>query len=51
MMIAAMNEARRRELTELAAALGVTFQDLSLLQLAMTHTSYANEAKRPLECN
>ncbi len=35
----------RRELIQLAEKLGVKFNDLSLLQQALTHTSYANESK------
>ncbi len=34
---------REAELHELETALGYTFQDLSLLETALTHSSYANE--------
>ena len=39
------SEAWRRDLIQLAEKLGVKFNDLSLLQQALTHTSYANESK------
>jgi len=50
-MIARISKAREYDLRQLSEALGVTFQDLGLLQLALTHTSFANESKRPLEQN
>ena len=40
-----LSEKRKQELLHLAADLGVEFRDLSLLQQALTHTSYANESK------
>jgi len=48
-MIAKMDAAREQALQELAQELGVTFHDLTLLQLALTHTSFANEARGPVE--
>ena len=48
-MIAKMDAARTEALQKLAAQLGVTFRDLALLQLAMTHTSFANEAHGHVE--
>ena len=36
------SESRRQELLALATSLGVEFRDLSLLQQALTHTSFAN---------
>lgn len=36
---------RRKKLLELSRSLGVEFNDLGLLNQALTHTSYANEAK------
>ncbi|MCI6157986.1 MAG: ribonuclease III [Selenomonadaceae bacterium] len=50
-MIARISKARAYDLRQLSETLGVTFQDLSLLQLALTHTSFANESKQPLEQN
>lgn len=50
-MIARISKAREYDLRQLSETLGVTFQDLGLLQLALTHTSFANESKRPLEQN
>lgn len=41
-----LTDARRRELVTLASKLGVTFTDIGLLHEALTHTSYANEAKK-----
>ena len=38
-------ENRRKELTELAEHLGVRFNDLAILDEALTHSSYANEMK------
>jgi ribonuclease-3 len=40
-----MTETRKRELAALANRLGVKFKDLSILDEALTHTSYANEAR------
>ncbi|MCR5757226.1 MAG: ribonuclease III [Selenomonas sp.] len=37
---------RIEELQELSARLGVEFKDMSLLQQALIHSSYANEAKK-----
>ena len=37
---------RQKALEELSARLGIAFQELSLLDQALTHTSYANEAVR-----
>lgn len=42
---------RERELTELAATLGVKFNDLAYLDQALTHTSYANEVKENIVHN
>ncbi len=39
-----LTESRRKELLELSRRLGVEFRDLSLLDQALTHTSFANEA-------
>ena len=50
-MIASMSDARRAELGALSERLGVSFRDISLLQLALTHTSYGNEAKQPVAHN
>ena len=41
-----ISPARRQELEGLARRLGVRFGDLGLLDQALTHTSFANEAKR-----
>ena len=39
-------------MTELEKKLGYAFQDPTLLQTALTHSSYANENRRQeLECN
>ena len=40
-----MTEKRRAELVRLSASLGADFADLSLLDEALTHPSYANEAR------
>lgn len=40
-----MEEKRRKELEEFCQGLGMTMQDLGLLNTALTHTSYAYEAK------
>ena len=40
-----MTEKRRAELVRLSASLGVDFADLSVLDEALTHPSYANEAR------
>ena len=39
------SESRKQELKELAKSLGVEFRDISMLQQALTHTSFANESK------
>ena len=39
------SESRKQEFKELAKSLGVEFRDISLLQQALTHTSFANESK------
>lgn len=41
-----LTETRRRELTELSRQLGIDLKNLSLLDTALTHTSYANESLR-----
>lgn len=41
-----MTPARNATLLDLATSLGVTFHDLSLLDRALTHTSYAHEQKQ-----
>lgn len=40
----------RSDLTALQQAIGYTFQDITLLETALTHASYANE-RRDGECN
>ena len=45
-MRAALTEARRKELLTLSERLGVAFRDISLLDQALTHTSFANESVR-----
>ncbi len=40
-----MENNRIRQLSELCARLGIVMQDLSLLDMALTHTSYAHEAR------
>ena len=40
-----LSEKRKQKLGELVVRLGVKFNDLNLLNQALTHTSYANEAK------
>ncbi len=40
----ALTEKRQQELTTLSERLGISFRDLSLLDQALTHTSYANES-------
>ena len=42
---------RKGELLELSARLGVEFKELSPAAQALTHTSYANEAKRKTDHN
>ena len=42
---------RERELSAFAARLGVTFNDLELLDTALTHTSYAKEKGRSVSHN
>lgn len=44
---AGLTERRLQSLKTLAKRLGVSFKDWSLLHQALTHTSYANEAKNP----
>ena len=39
------SDSRKQELEVLAKSLGVEFRDISLLQQALTHTSFANESK------
>ena len=39
------------DLKELEAKLGHTFADITLLETALTHTSYANESKRRIKHN
>ena len=46
-----LSEERREELEKLAGNLGVKFRNLALLDRALTHTSYANEAKRKTDHN
>ncbi len=41
-----LSEDRKHQLLTLAADLGVKFRNIHLLQQALTHTSYANEANR-----
>lgn len=43
-MAEALTEARRKELLTLSERLGVSFRDISLLDQALTHTSFANES-------
>lgn len=40
-----MDTKRREELTELCSELGITLDNLELLNIALTHTSYAYESK------
>ncbi len=40
-----LSEERRKKLLDLACCLGVKFDNIKLLNQALTHTSYANEAK------
>lgn len=40
-----LSEERKQKLGELASSLGVKFKNINLLNQALTHTSYANEAK------
>ena len=40
----ALTEKRQKELLTLSERLGIVFRDLSLLDQALTHTSYANES-------
>ena len=46
-----LSEERQRELEALAERLGVRFKNLQLLDRALTHTSFANEAKRKTDHN
>ena len=46
-----LSEERREELKALSGKLGVSFRSLALLDRALTHTSYANEAKRKTDHN
>lgn len=45
------NRENERDLTPLMERLGYTFNDVSLLKRALTHSSYANEAGRNLQSN
>lgn len=51
MMAEFLSEERQRELEALAERLGVRFKNLQLLDRALTHTSFANEAKRKTDHN
>lgn len=42
----AMQDERKRQLAEFCARLAVPMRDLQLLDMALTHSSYANEAKQ-----
>ncbi|MBR2216176.1 MAG: ribonuclease III [Selenomonadaceae bacterium] len=46
-----LDNERRERLEKLAARLGVKFRDITLLDRALTHASYANEAHRGAEHN
>ncbi|MDO5754919.1 MAG: ribonuclease III [Tissierellia bacterium] len=47
-----LTEERRKELHELEQSIGYTFEDLNILNLALTHSSYANEeVGRFRKCN
>lgn len=46
-----LSKEREQNLLVLASALGVKFNDISLLNQALTHTSYANEAKNHIMHN
>lgn len=46
-MSKALTSRRRQELLVLAGTLGLDFRNLSLFDQALTHTSYANEARQP----
>lgn len=46
-----MTEARERELRQFAKRLGVEFNDIGLLDTALTHTSYAKEKGRSVAHN
>ena len=46
-----LTAARRRELNQLEDKLGVKFNQLELLNVALTHTSYANEGERNISNN
>ena len=41
-----LNEERLKELVEFSHALGIDFHDIRFLHQALTHTSYANDAKK-----
>jgi len=49
--MASLTENRRQELKALAQELGIEFHDLEIFNQALTHTSYANEAKMPTKHN
>ena len=46
-----MTEERRRELFSFTESLGLSFNDYRLLNLAFTHTSYANECRSKVDNN
>lgn len=46
-----ISDERREKLLFLASKLGVKFSDISLLNQALTHTSYANESKEHIHHN
>ena len=47
----ALTEERKRELFSFTESLGLSFDDYRLLNLAFTHTSYANECKGKVDNN
>ena len=46
-----MQEARRQQLLQLCEQLKIEIKDLSLLDMALTHSSYANEVKGKTKFN
>lgn len=46
-----LSQERTKKITQLAKSLGVNFKDISLLDTALTHTSYANESKNNIVHN
>ncbi len=46
-----LSQERQEKLLSLASNLGVQFKDIALLNQALTHTSYANEAKERIHHN